>query len=301
MPSDKEIAHSLERIRWVTSATLTIIYMKSIASVGREVKENGDLNPLFYLDKNIKDRSRAMLKRYKRLTYIFDNAIEIYEYLDGKYGAPGQKREKKKKPSPELIKKRNQWNKERKARHRLRMYMKVNDYFACLTYGKDRRPPDMDTAKKHFSKFLDYVRKEYKKRGQTIRWMRNIEAGTKGAWHIHLVINRIPDTDIILKEAWKEHGGVNFKLLYEMGEFADLAAYITKTPDTDPRLKEADYAPSRNMPLKEPDKKRFVQWRKEPREVEGFYLDKSSYHEGTNQITGYKYRYYTLIRIHRRI
>lgn len=159
----------------------------------------------------------------------------------------------------------------------------------------------MVTAKRHFSKVLDYVRKEYKKRGDVLLWMRNIEFGTRGAVHIHLIINRIPDTDIILKEAWKEHGGVNFKLLYEKGEFAKLAAYITKTPDTDSRLRETDYAPSRNMPLKEPKKERFVQWKKEPREVEGFYLDKNLSHEGINPVTGYKYRHYTLIRIHRRI
>lgn len=242
-----------------------------------------------------------MLKRYKRLTYVFDNAIEVYEYLDGRYGAPGEKREKKKQATPEQIKKRNQWNKERKARHRLRTYMKVNDYFVDLTYRKDRRPPDMDTAKKHFSKFLDCVRKEYKKRGAVLLWMRNIEFGKKGAAHIHLIINRIPDTDIILAEAWKEHGKVFYQLLYEKGEFKELAEYITKTPDTDSRLRETDYAPSRNMPLKEPKKKRFVQWKKEPREEKGFYLDKESLHEGNNPVTGYKYRCYTLIRIHRRI
>lgn len=241
-----------------------------------------------------------MLKRYVRLTYMFGNAIEVYEYLDGKYGAPGEKRKKKKNPSTEQIEKRNQWNKERKARHRLRTYMKVNDYLATLTYRRDARPPDMKEAKKDFSQALKYIRKQYKKRGHPLRWIRNIEVGTKGAWHIHLVINRIPDTDIILKDAWP-HGGVNFKLLYEMGEFAALAAYITKSPKTDPRLRESDYSTSRNMPLKEPEKKRFVQWRKEPREVKGFYLDKESFHEGTNEVTGYRYRYYTLIRINRRI
>ena len=40
-----------------------------------------------------------MKKRYKRLTYVFENSIEVYEYLDGRYGAPGEKREKKKNVS----------------------------------------------------------------------------------------------------------------------------------------------------------------------------------------------------------
>lgn len=241
-----------------------------------------------------------MQKRYKRLTYLFDNAIEVYEYLDGRYGAPGQKRGKREKPSPEVIKKRNQWNRERKARHKLRTYMKVNDYLVTFSYRIPARPPDMGTAVGHMKKALTYIRKEYKKRGYPLRWIRNIEVGTRGAWHIHMVVNRVPDADIILKEAW-EHGTVNFKLLYEMGEFAELAAYLTKTPDTDPRLKEARYRSSNNMPLKEPEKKRLVRWRKKPKEKKGFYLDKQSYHEGTNPVTGYQYRYYTLIRINRRI
>ena len=36
-----------------------------------------------------------MVKRYKRIIYTFKNSIEVYEYLDGKYGAPGKKRGKK--------------------------------------------------------------------------------------------------------------------------------------------------------------------------------------------------------------
>ena len=27
-----------------------------------------------------------MVKRYKRIIYTFKNSIEVYEYLDGKYG-----------------------------------------------------------------------------------------------------------------------------------------------------------------------------------------------------------------------
>ena len=37
-----------------------------------------------------------MVKRYKRLKYIFDNSIEVYEYLDGRYGAPGNGERKEK-------------------------------------------------------------------------------------------------------------------------------------------------------------------------------------------------------------
>lgn len=240
------------------------------------------------------------MKRYKKETYRFPNAIEVYEHLDGRYGARGEPRAKRKRPTPEQIRKRNQWNKERRARHKLRAWFHPNDYLVTLTYRKEDRPEGMDQAKKELAAFLRKVRKGYKKTGQELRYLRNIEAGTKGAWHVHLVINRIPDADLILKRAWP-HGGMDFRLLYERGEFAELAAYITKTPDTDPRLREASYNSSRNLPIPDPEVKYLALWRKKPKEKSGWYIDKESYHEGTNPVTGCKYRYYTLIPIHRRI
>lgn len=244
-----------------------------------------------------------MKKRYKRLIYTFEHSVEVYEYLDGKYGAPGTKRGKKRKATLEEIRFRNQWNRERKARHKLKTWFHENDYMVLFTYKKDKRPPDMETAKKHLAQAMRKVREKYKKAGKKMRWMANIEVGTKGAWHVHIVINRIPDADIIIKDAW-EHGAVTFKHLYEAGDFRDLAGYITKTPETCERygehLRETSYHASRNMPLKEPEEERFVQWR-EIKDKKGYYLDKDTYYEGTNKFTGYKYRYYTMIKLDRRI
>lgn len=240
-----------------------------------------------------------MKKRYKRLTYVFQNVIEVYEYLDGRYGARGSPREKKKKPTPEQVKKRNQWNRERKARHKLRTWFHPNDYLVTLTYRKSDRPQDMKTAVKQLGKYLRPVRRAYQKAGDELRYLRNIEVGTRGAWHIHIIVNRITDADLILN-TWP-HGGVNFKLLYEQGNFRELAAYITKTPETDPRLKESSYHGSQNLPVPEPDVKRLAYWRKDPQPTKGYCIDKEEYHEGINPVTGCKYRYYTLIPFHRRI
>lgn len=237
------------------------------------------------------------MKLYKRVIHRFKNAIEVYEYLDGRYGARGEPRRKKEKPTPEQMDKRNQWNREKKARHKLRTYFDINDYFSCLTYRREDRPPDMQTAKKQFSDAIKIIRREYRKRGKELYWIRNIEVGTKGAWHIHICVNRIPDTDLILKKAWK-FGCVTNKLMYEQGEFRELAEYITKTPKTDKRLKESSYSTSKNMPLPEPEVRKVKRLGK-PKEVEGFYLDKPSFHEGENRVTGYPYRCYTLLRYRR--
>ena len=50
-----------------------------------------------------------MKKRYKRLIYTFEHSVEVYEYLDGKYGAPGTKKREEEKshigrdPIPESV------------------------------------------------------------------------------------------------------------------------------------------------------------------------------------------------------
>lgn len=238
---------------------------------------------------------------YTGKRYHFRNAIEVEEYHTAKYGAPGQSRQKRRKATPEEIEKVNQYNRVKLARRKLRANFDVNDYFTDLTYRREERPADMEAAKEDFKKFIREVRKQYKKRGYELKWMRNIEVGTKNGWHIHLIINRIPDTDIILASVWKRGKVIN-ELMYEKGEFAKLAEYITKTPKTDPRLRESHYSTSRNLPVPEPEKKVYLKWETwhNVRVPKGFYLDMDSFHEGVNPVTGFKYRHYTLIRIKRR-
>lgn len=235
---------------------------------------------------------------YKKKIYRFKNAIEIEEYHTARYGAPGQKREKKKKPTKEQVEKRNQYNKEKLARRKLRANFEANDYFSTFTYKKENRPSSMDKAKDDIKKAIRKIRGEYKKRGHKLKWMRNIEVGTKNGWHIHIVLNRIPDTDVILKRCWT-HGKVVNQLLYETGGFAKLAAYITKSPMTDKRLRESSYSTSRNLPIPEPEEKLYLRWKtwKDIKPVKGYYLDLDSLYEGINPNTGYQYRTYTLLKL----
>lgn len=170
----------------------------------------------------------------KRNTWELRNGDVIYveEHHDGMYGAPGEKRSKKAKPTKEQMQKVNAMNKKKRARMRLLQYFNTGDCFATWTYDEKKRPGDMKEALAHFQKAMRYVRREYKKRGRELFWIRNIEKGTKGAWHIHLVINEIGDTLSILERAW-EHGVTycsaikkNSKVYDE--DFSKLASYITK-------------------------------------------------------------------------
>ena len=239
----------------------------------------------------------------KKKTQIFSGVIEVEEYHDGRYGAPGMKRMKKKKATPEQIAKINQYNKEKKARHRLRQYFGDGDWLVTLTYKKEKRPPDMKMAKHHYRKFITKVRKEYKKRGKELYWIRNIENNSTNNWHIHLIIKDIPEIIKILNEAWPYGRVHDPKPLYKRGRFADLAKYITKDEKStrkdigsnlDHVVTEANYSTSRNMPIKQPEIKLLKRWQEEPKPKKGWYIDKESYYEGINPVTGYKYRHYTM-------
>ena len=179
------------------------------------------------------------------------------------------------------------------------------------SYEVRNRPPDMQAALKDFQKAMRYVRREFKKRGYEVFWIRNIERGTKGAWHIHLVINEIGDTASIITKAWTKGGTWSIEIKnskYYDEDFTKLANYMTKDEHTTeekkdgkpgkPRLSEASYSTSRNMPLPEPKVDKLRRWKEEPKPKKGYYIAKI--HEGINPVTGYKYRRYTMIRLKRR-
>lgn len=250
----------------------------------------------------------------KRKEYRFrkGDILDIEEYHDGKYGDPGGKRIKKRKATPEDMIRVNKWNKEKRCRQRLLCYFKPGDLFITWTYRVDARPPDMAEALKDFQKARRYVSREYKKRGYRVFWIRNIERGTRGAWHIHLIINEIGDAASIIQKAW-DKGGVWIETLkqskYYDEDFSKIAAYITKDEHSvetkadgtlgKPRIREASYNTSRNMPLPEPHVDKLVRWKKEVKPKKGYYI--ARIWEGINPKTGYKYRRVTQIRLNRRI
>ncbi len=238
--------------------------------------------------------------------------LDVMEYPDGRYGAPGETRKKKEKPTKEQMIQINLWNKARTCRLKMLEYIKPGDYFGTWTYKKDKRPPDMESAKKHLEKAMRYVRKAYKKAGyDNPFFFRNIQKGTKGAWHIHFVINKIPGAAEIVKSAW-EHGGTYIVEIkdseYYDEDFTKLSNYMTKNENTQEykedgtpaksRIKESSYNTSRNMQLPKPDVDKLLRWKKEVKPKKGYYI--ANIYEGINPL-GCRYRRYTMIRLNRRI
>ena len=125
-------------------------------------------------------------------------------------------------------------------------------------------------------------------------------------------MNEIGDTAGILQRAWKKGGTWSIEIKnskYYDEDFTQLASYMTKdgrsgevkadgTPGK-PRIRQASYNISKNMPLPEPKVDKLVRWKQEPKPKKGYYI--AAIHEGINPVTGYKYRTYTMIRLNRRI
>lgn len=238
--------------------------------------------------------------------------LYIEENHDGKYGGKGKKRQPKRKLTPEDVYRVNRWNKIKKARLLLLEYFSPGDIWATYTYTPENRPKDMKTVQEQFLDAMGKIKKIYKKGGRQLFWVRNIERGTKGAWHIHFVINDIGTTASFIERAWP-YGGVYITRIKKSKcpeeDFHRLAAYITKDKNTRevkqddtlarPRIKESSYSHSRNMPLPDPKKKKLVHWQKEIKVKKGYYVAESF--EGVNPATGFSYRRYVLIKLDRRI
>lgn len=235
---------------------------------------------------------------YIKKTQTLRRAIEVSEYHNGRYGAPGMARGKKGKATPEQMARQNQWQRARKCWQMLQHHFSEYDYFATFTWRPQERPPDMEEARKIWGRFLNKLRRRYKKAGIELKAIWNIEKGTKGAYHVHAVINRAPEADIMLAECWP-HGKVIYKLVYEQGGQKDLADYLTKTEMNSSRVRESRSGHTRNLPLPEP-KKEIVQKMETWDQIQvpaGYYVDPDSVREGINPVTGFPYRRYIMLRL----
>ena len=238
---------------------------------------------------------------YERTKVLFHNSIEIMEKHTGRYGAPGMKRAERKKPTPEQMAKQNQWKKERDIRWLLKANFGEHDYWTTLTYKPGERPVNIEIAKVQVQKFLRQMKSWYKKQESNLKYIVITEYGSRGGVHHHIVMNRIPGTDIEVAQKWP-YGKPSFSLLYLEGDFRKLASYIAKQPSEENAIKDKWYSRSRNLQKPEMEKRimRRKTFSQEPFVPKGYYLEKESLYSGINPITGHPYRYYTVIKINRR-
>lgn len=217
--------------------------------------------------------------------------IDIEICQSARYGAPGMRREKRKKPTPEQVKKQNLKNKEIRIWRYIRANFEEGDYWITLTYRPKERPPDVKIVQDHFAKFRKKIRGAYRKYGYELKYIYSIEVGSKGGIHIHMILNRMDKTDQEIVRAWSR-GHAHITPLYREGEYRKLAAYIAK----------ADiYNHSRNLifPRRRVKQLRNRAWKRQPRAYKGYYVDKNSIVTGINPVTGTQFMHYTMVRFRR--
>lgn len=250
---------------------------------------------------------------YVQKTFFFEDSTE-YEYkFVGKYGAKGEKRQKKEKATPEQIRRQNQWNRQTKVRRMIKANFRPGDYWMTLRYGKGHRPP-LAQVKKDFKNFRECLRRRYKKAGVELKYIYRMEVGKNGGIHIHFLVNaeeKIPAS--VINTLWQSVQGttsIYYTHIYEDGDYEDLADYITKQPSKEIRgqlslfpEKEQDdlirYNCSRNLVTVEPEVRKRTHWTmrklidRGPEPTPGYYIVKESIRQGINRVTGYSYLYYT--------
>lgn len=241
--------------------------------------------------------------------WIFKDSIEYEIKYAGKYGARGERRAKRTKATPEVIKRQNQRIREKKMRRLIKANFEEGDLWLTLKYTKGTRKP-VNEVKTDLRKFIDTMRRRYKAQQNELKFIYRLEIGSQGGIHIHMIVPRIrgSDTELMIQKAWK-HGRVNYQAL-DSGDYADLAAYIVKQPDeevnkqlsfydVDDRKEFVKYSTSRNLVRPAPERKVYSKrtvrklLKDGPVPSKGYYIVKGSIVSGLNQYTGMSYLQYT--------
>lgn len=250
---------------------------------------------------------------YWKDTWYFSHSNEHELKWAGKHGAKGEKREKKRKATPEQVKKQNQLNKENKVRRKIKANFEQDDHWCCLKYPKGTKVTT-EQLNDDFKKFQDKMRYQYKKRGQPFQWIARKEIGKNGGAHIHIIINRIrgEDSDILIRKAWGRK--IDFQNLYEAGGYRKLAEYIVKQPDeeiekqlsflpVEEQKTYTSYTCSKNLIQPEPERKIYLRWtvkkllEEGPKPTPGYYIDRDTLYVGVNRFTGLSYMHYTEVKL----
>ena len=98
--------------------------------------------------------------------YRYGNQIEVKQYHTARYGAPGQPRQKKTKPTPEAVRKQNQRRKEEQTARIIGANFVEGDYVRTLTFAPAQRPADMKEAQRIFKDFYQRLRREWERHHQ---------------------------------------------------------------------------------------------------------------------------------------
>lgn len=178
------------------------------------------------------------------------------------------------------------------------------DMHVKFSFKKEQRPDGYEELVKIKNKLIRDLRKWYRKEGIVFRYVYVLETGSRGAYHIHMVVKSINPK--ILKKCW-DHGYIYITLLDETGQYGKLAAYLVKEKGRKKMEKYGGktYSVSRNME-KPIIKKEIIRgrdfFREDVRAQKGYYVDKQMDVESAGvrkgfTTDGYPFMEYILVKI----
>lgn len=256
-------------------------------------------------------RKRVMKLAYQEKVINLGNVIEVHKYINGRLG----RKEQRKKAASERATPEEQikWQSKEATRKVWRLLrdpqnFKPGDLWLTLTYPAKSKP-DSETVRKHIKEFLKRMRREHKKAGKECKYIFSVGRGKRGAIHLHMVMTKI-DTELITKH-WQNivnNGSwvhVHAEHLDRSQNWHKLAAYIIKNGEEtflsdDPIIRKR-FSSSRNLHMKKV-KGHTVhakEWRPEPPERKGYYIDKNLSYSGVNQY-GYPVQYTVYVKLEER-
>lgn len=208
-------------------------------------------------------------------------------------------RRKKENETSEAQKKVNSRQAVKKLTWELNENFDGTSLYVTWSFAKENRPAGKDELRAVVDKLLRDIRKEYKRAGNTAKYVWVAEVGERGAAHIHMVLNAIEVAR--LKKCWNK-GWIDIKPMDDSGQYRKLAAYFVKYSEKTMKTCEGfsgrRYNSSKNLKIPQPTKTTVKSKNAYNHTIEipkGWYLDKESVAEAWHEVTGFMYFTYTLI------
>ncbi len=227
---------------------------------------------------------------YVRKTVYMKNIIERCNYFTGRLGKKiNNGAVKGKTPENQL-----RYQDRKAARilyYKLNMNFSGGDLFMTLTYPP-HTPISSQQARHDIKNFLDTLRRIYKRSNMTLKYAYVSGKSKRGMVHFHIVLNKY-DTQIITG-VWHNIVGtfevpyprVNIRHLDNSGDYMKLASYMIKnsceTFYSDDPIHKKRFCASLNLEMPHIEKEIIdaKEWRKAPKPIKGYVIDKNSIYDG---------------------
>lgn len=170
---------------------------------------------------------KRVISRKKTYEYGNYKEIEIFPVYSGTHK---KIREPKTNMSRKVQKELNKRNRIKKIFRLLHGNFIHKDYFVTLTYSDKFVPKTIEQAQEDYKKFMGKLRKLYKIKGITLKYMAWVETGVeKGRIHHHLVITGGVSREQIEDAFQKGFCNVS-RLNFAQDDLLGLAKYFAKDP-----------------------------------------------------------------------